>query len=132
MDNSVQPYCPVTLKIETKGRKPEDSDWQNECHQLYMQIKKTMDVGTIEPLRVKAEGRTYRGDILELFNSITAGIASVGGLSVLIDVVKLWLEHRKGTEVTLKFPDGSEMKITRASKEEILNLYEKQTAKQSS
>jgi hypothetical protein len=121
---------PVTINLESENYKPDDSEWQQECHQLYSQIRDTLDTGTIEPLKVSKGGKGYRGGFVEIFSTVTAGIASIGGLSVIIDLAKLWLEHRKGSEITLKFPDGSEMKVSRASKEDILKLYERQLAQQ--
>lgn len=121
---------PVTINLESASYGPEDSEWQQECHQLYNQIRDALDAGTIEPLKVSKRGKGYRGGFVEIFNTVTAGIASIGGLSVIIDLAKLWLEHRKGSEITLKFPDGSEMKVSRASKEDILKLYERQLAQQ--
>ena len=130
MSKTDQPNLPVTINLESENYQPDDSEWQEECHQLYRQIKSILDAGTIEPLKVSKEGKGYRGGFIEIFNTVTAGIASIGGLSVIIDLAKLWLEHRKGSEITLKFPDGSEMKISSASKEDILKLYEKQLARQ--
>ena len=121
---------PLVINLESKDYAPEDSEWQEECHQLYMQIKNALDTGTVEPLKVEKEGKGHCGGFLEVFNMINAGITSIGGFTVIIELAKLWLEHRKGSEITLKFPDGSEMKVSGASKEDILNLYEKQLAKQ--
>lgn len=130
MDQKRSSYLPIVISMESENYGPEDSYWQKECHQLYSQIKKTLDEGTIEPLNVEREGRGYRGGFLEIFSTITAGIASIGGFTAIIELAKLWLENRKGCEITLKFPDGSELKISGASKEEILSLYERQLAKQ--
>jgi hypothetical protein len=129
MDTDVQRLFPIVLNIDAKDQNPEDSDWQNECHQLYVQLKDALYADTIESRTIQTESSNDRGDFIELFNTITAGIASIGGLSLIVDVIKIWLERRKGAEITLKFPDGSEMKISRASKEDILSLYEKQIGK---
>ncbi len=95
-----------------------------------MQIKNSLDTGTVEPLKVEKEEKGHRGGFLEIFSTVIAGISSIGGLTAIIELAKLWLEHRKGCEITLKFPDGSEMKVSDASKEDIMNVYEKQLAKQ--
>jgi hypothetical protein len=124
------PSLPIIISLESVDYRPEDSDWQEECRQLYMRIKNTVDTGTVEPLKVEKEEKGYRGGFIEIFSTVTAGISSIGGLTAIIELAKLWLEHRKGSEITLKFPDGSEMKVSGASKEDILNVYEKQLAKQ--
>ena len=130
MDQKRSSYLPIVISIESKNYAPEDSDWQKECHQLYSQIRKTPDEGIVEPLKAEKEENGYRGGFIEIFSTITAGIASIGGLTAIIELAKLWLGNRKGCEITLKFPDGSEMKVSGASKEEILSLYERQLARQ--
>lgn len=121
-------YIPIDISITSEYHTSEDSDWQEQCNQLYQQLNNAIDEGTIEPRKVEVQNDGHRGGFLELFNTITAGIASIGGLSALIEIAKIWLEHRKGSEVSLKFPDGSEIKLSSASEsdlERILELYEK-------
>jgi hypothetical protein len=80
---------------------------------------------------VEVDEDGHRGGILEVFNILTAGIASIGGLTAIIGAAKLWLEYRKGTEIELKFPDGTGIKLSSASNEDInklLSLCEKKLA----
>lgn len=131
MEKIYPSHLPIVFRLESKDYAPEDSEWQKECHQLFMQIKNASDTGIVEPQKVEKEEDGYRGGFVEIFSTITAGIGSIGGLTAIIELAKLWLGHRKGTaEITLKFPDGGEMKVSGASKEDILNLYEKQLAQQ--
>lgn len=130
MEKKDPSYLPIVISLESKDYAPKDSDWQRECHHLYLKIKNSLDEGIVEPLKVEEKEKGRRGGLIEIYNMITAGIASIGGLTVIIELVKLWLEHKKGSaEITLKFPDGSEIKVSGASKEDILNLYQKQLAK---
>jgi hypothetical protein len=66
-----------------------------------------------------------------MFNTFIAHIvvtSSIAGLKTIFDLTKLWLENRKGAEVVLKFADGSEMKVSGASKDDIASLYERHSA----
>ena len=123
---------PFMIKLESEYYAPEDSEWQEECRKLYMRIKDALDEGTVEPVKVKKEEEGHRGPIeLEMFNTFIAHIvvtSSIAGLKTIFDLTKLWLENRKGAEVVLKFADGSEMKVSGASKDDIVSLYEKHSA----
>jgi len=120
---------PLVIKLESKDYSPGDSEWQEECRQLYSQIKKTLDTGTVEPLKVEKEEKGHRGGFLETFDMLTVK-TSVEVMVLLGQVVMHWYRRRKDTtEITLKFPDGGEMKISAASKDDILSLYEKHVSK---
>ena len=107
MSTPASPNFPLIINIESENQRPEDSEWQGECHHLFTQLRNTLDDGTLEPLKLRAGSETYRGDLVGCLLQFTAGIASIGGLSVIIDMLKLWLERRKNVDVTLKFPDGT-------------------------
>jgi len=120
-------YIPINISLTSDFHASDDSEWQKECNQFYQQLNGALDEGTLEPESVKSVEGGHRGEFLEMFNTITAGIASIGGLTVLIEIAKLWMEHRKGTEISLKFPDGSEINMSSASKsdiEKVIELYQ--------
>src|ERR1700752_865186 len=125
---------PFMIKLESDDYASEDSEWQEECRKLYMRIKDTLNEGTVEPIKVKKEEEGHRGPLeFEMFDTFIAHIvvtSSIAGIKTIFDLAKLWLENRRGAEVVLKFSDGSEIKVSGASKEDILNLYEKHIARQ--
>ena len=124
-------YLPIDITIESRDYAPGDSEWQEECNSLYQQMKQSLDDGTLEPEMLEVEEDGHRGGILEIFNVLTAGISSIGGLTAIIGAAKLWLDYRKGAEIELKFPDGTGIKLSSASDDDInklLDLYEKKLA----
>jgi hypothetical protein len=124
-------YLPLEITIESQDYSPGDSEWQEECHSFYEQIKSSIGEGSLEPRKLEVVEDGHRGGILEIFSTLTAGIASIGGLTAIIGVAKLWLEYRKGTEIELKFPDGTGIKLSSASEKDIdklLTIYEKKLA----
>ncbi len=129
MDKIDPSNLPLVIKLESKDYAQEDSEWQEECHQLYVQIKNVLDTGTVEPVKVEREEKGHRGGFLEMFDTMT--VTTGDEVMVFIGkVVMHWYERRKSsTEITLKFPDGAEMRISAASKDDILSLYEKHVAK---
>lgn len=131
MSKQEKSYLPLDITIESQDYSPADSEWQEECNRLYHQIKSSLGDGSLEPRKVEVDEDGHRGGILEVFNILTAGIASIGGLTAIIGAAKLWLEYRKGTEIELKFPDGTGIKLSSASNEDIdklLSLCEKKLA----
>ncbi|MBI2485627.1 MAG: hypothetical protein HYW01_01440 [Deltaproteobacteria bacterium] len=129
MDKIDSSNLPLVIKLESKDYSPQDSEWQEECRQLYVQIKRALDTGTVEPLKVETEEKGHRGGFLETFDMLTVKT----GVEVMVlvgQIVMHWYQRRKdSTEITLKFPDGGEMRISAASKDDILSLYEKHIAK---
>jgi len=75
----------LVVSIESKDYAPEDSEWQEECHKFYMQIKNALDEGTVESLKVEKEEEGHRGGFLEIFSTIKEeryyAISKTGGFT---------------------------------------------------
>ena len=133
MSNAEKFHLPVEIHIISEVLEPHENDWQQECHQFYRQIRRAPEIDKVEPHKKEIEEEGHRGGAIEIFNMITTGISSVGGLTAIVSVASLWLEHRKQSKVVLKFPDGMEITLPNASESEInriLKLYQDKIAQQ--
>lgn len=98
--------------------------WQKQCSILYGELRRNLGSGSIEPLT--SEGKPgERTGIDTLLHVLLATGITIETFDRMYDVFKLWLEFRNSAEVTLKYEDGSEMKITHLSKSKALKLMEK-------
>ncbi len=117
----------IRVLIHPTDRSPEESDWQEECRQLYDQIRRSREVAKLQPLR-KAGGPGDRG-VLELFHNFVATGVSLGAFAAIYQMARLWLEHRKNVEITLALPNGISLNVSNISYEEALRLYEQHQAR---
>ncbi|ETX01275.1 effector-associated constant component EACC1 [Candidatus Entotheonella palauensis] len=110
----------LEIRVESPHDDPTDADWQRECRELYNRLLDLPEVGGVTPKTQPA----LAGDkgALEQFHQLIAYGISIGAFSALYQVVKLWLEHRPRCDVTLKFPDGSEIKAQKVSLQEAERL----------
>lgn len=98
--------------------------WQKQCSILYNELHKNLKFGYIEPLTSECE-ESERAGIDSLLNILLASGITLEAFDRMYDVFKLWLEFRNSAEVTLKYEDGSTIKLTHLSKSEALKLMEK-------
>lgn len=97
--------------------------WQRQCSILYSELHKNLISGSIEPLTSEfKEGERASTDAL--LNLLLASGITLETFDRMYDVFKLWLEFRNSAEVTLKYDDGSTIKLTSLSKSEALKLME--------
>lgn len=98
--------------------------WQKQCSILYSELHNNLISGSIEPLTSECkEGERAGTDIL--LNLLLASGITLEIFDRMYDVFKLWLEFRNSADVTLKYEDGSAIKLTHLSKSEALELMEK-------
>lgn len=98
--------------------------WQKQCSILYSELHKNLISGSIEPLTSECkEGDRASTDTL--LNLLLASGITLETFDRMYDMFKLWLEFRNSAEITLKYEDGSTIKLTHLSKSEALKLMEK-------
>lgn len=98
--------------------------WQKQCSILYSELHKNLISGSIEPLTSEC-GESERSGIESILNLLLASGITLETFDRMYDVFKLWLEFRNSAEITLKYEDGSTIKLTHLSKSEALKLMEK-------
>jgi len=106
--------------------------WQRQCSILYTELHKNLISdsisGSIEPLTSECE-ISERAGIESILNLLLASGITLETFDRMYDVFKLWLEFRNSAEITLKYEDGSTIKLTHLSKSEALKLMEKHQKK---
>lgn len=98
--------------------------WQKQCSILYNEFHKNLISGSIEPLTSEC-GEREKSGVDSIFNLLLASGITLETFDRMYDVFKLWLEFRNSAEITLKYEDGSTIKLTHLSKSEALKLMEK-------
>ena len=114
-DKSITKKYPITGKFWVQGVKKNSS-----LHRLHVR----MDVVPPAMLEVRAPVEPF-------LNSIAAGIGvicSAGGTAVLVDVLKTWVEGKKGRRIKIK-KDDFEMEIegfvTQKELEQLIDTFDK-------
>ncbi len=110
----------LEIRVESPHDDPTDDVWQQECRELYNRLLDLPEVGGVTPKTQPSQ--TGDKDVLEQFHELIAYGISIGAFSALYQVVKLWLEHRPRCDVTVTFPDGSEIKAKNVSLQEAERL----------
>lgn len=88
--------------------------WQEQCQQLYNSICEYLPKDSIKPSSFKGSDEE-KADIITVFSTLAAfGITGKVFGSIILDLMKTWLEHRPTAEIELKCPNGS-IKITNLS-----------------
>lgn len=122
------PTKDLTIVITSAELKAEDNTWQQECRQLYGQIHRALDTGELKP-SIQQAGSGDRAGILEFFNQFVATGITTGGFGAIFELAKLWGEHRKNCEVTLILPGGAQLKVSKVSYDEAVQLWEEHSAR---
>ena len=111
------------FEIEVKGNgRPSEED-KAAYQRLYRDLKKGLDVGEVTPKQV-AGFAANRGFIDSVMHLVVQG-SSLGAFSAMFEILKVWLAERPTYEITLKYPDGSELKASHLSMEQAIALHEK-------
>jgi len=98
--------------------------WQRQCSILYTELHKNLISGSIEPLTSECE-ISERAGIESILNLLLASGITLETFDRMYDVFKFWLEFRNSAEITLKYEDGSIIKLPHLSKSEALKLMKK-------
>ena len=116
----------ITLESEEFEESPEY--WQKQYNLLYNMMIKELPSGSIQPLSYKsAEGE--KADLVTIFSTLVATGIAVEAFDKLFDIIKIWLENRPKTKVTLKYQDGSIIELSGLSKSKALALMEEHHSK---
>lgn len=122
---TTQPDPPdLHLAITSDKANPFDPQWKDECRNLYLEIALNLEEGAVSPAPKPpvAGKRGLPPDFLG--NLILTGV-NLGVFTGIFNLLKLWLENRKTCEVTIAYPDGFTMKVSKISLKEALELHEK-------
>ena len=111
----------ITLESEEFEESPEY--WQKQYNFLYNMILKELPSGTIEPLSYES-GEGEKAELVTIFSTLVATGITAKAFDKLFDIIKIWLENRPKTKVTLKYKDGSIIELSGLSKSEALALME--------
>ena len=111
------------ITLESEEIEERADYWQKQCNFLYNRILKELPSGSIEPLSYEsAEGE--KAELITIFSTLVATGIATKAVERLFDVIKIWLENRPKTKVTIKYPDGSTIELSELSKTEALTLME--------
>jgi len=116
----------ITLAPTELGIELESNDWQSECRKLYGQVQKALREyeGEVSPLTCRAGADERSGLLLEFFHQFIAHGISIGGFKAIYELAKTWGDYRKNCEITLAFPDGTQLKVGKISYDEAVKLWE--------
>lgn len=108
--------------IIDQEKKSDSSTWQEHCHNYYLLLKNNLDNVTLTPAEFQNEGKGERGDVIQIFSTIVAGLASPVVLTQLIEISKLWLNKNRGSQITIKLENGQELNLSGASEDELARI----------
>ena len=116
------------ITLESEEIEERADYWQKQCNFLYNKILKELPSGSIEPLSYEsAEGE--KAELITIFSTLVATGIAVEAFDKLFDIIKIWLENRPKTKVTLKYQDGSIIELSGLSKSKALALMEEHHSK---
>jgi hypothetical protein len=98
---------------------------QNATQQLYLELKMLAPEAVIEKQETAAiaEGREV---IAGLTTLVLAGV-KLGVFTGMFQIWKTWLSKRPKAEITLRAKNGAELKISNATPEQAIKLFEEQS-----
>jgi len=109
--------------LESGELKENQEYWQKQCKILYSNILKDLPTGSIHPLKSKS-AKGEKGDIVAIFSILNAAGITKIAFDRMYNVMKIWLENRPKTRVSIKYQDGSIIKLTGLTNSEALKLIE--------
>jgi len=119
---SVQNVLVTLLPDPDDYSSPEDNRWQEECEELYLDIKEEIPQASIRTTKRKGSEDTRAPDFFYIWS---VGIASIGGFKTLYELLKLWVENRNQNRerVSVKIKIGdNELNISNISIEKAIAL----------
>ena len=109
--------------LESGELKENQEYWQKQCKILYSNILKDLPTGSIQPLKSKS-AKGEKCDIVAIFSILNAAGITKIAFDRMYNVMKIWLENRPKTRVSIKYQDGSIIKLTGLTNSEALKLIE--------
>jgi hypothetical protein len=99
-----------------------DHELERACRDLYLELKLQFEEGDVTP--ATPEGIASERFGLELFHQLIMTGMSVGAFAGVYNLLKLWLDNRPVCEVTISYPDGFELKVSKMSLKRAKKLHE--------
>jgi hypothetical protein len=93
-----------------------------EYDQLYIEINRNLISGTVEYMQ--DERIVENRSVLDIIQGLILQGINIGAFTALYAVLKTWLDNRPRCEVTLTYPGGSTIKVTRVSPEDAIKIHE--------
>lgn len=119
----MQPEPTSNILISITSSESYRKEWLEDCQKLYYEIALNLEHGLVQP--VKAAVNSGERGLTELFQNLMLTGINLGVFAGLYNLLKLWVENRKTSEVTIKYPDGFTLIVTRISLEEALEMHKK-------
>jgi len=102
---------------------PEDKMWQEECEELYLNIRKKIPgPSNIKPIQ-KRDSEDTRG--ADLFYIWSVSLVSISSFKIFYELLKLWVENRNQNKERVSAIiniGNNEINISNISKEEAITL----------
>lgn len=114
----------LQLSVTSSEATPLEKKWLEECRKLYLEIDLKLEQGSVRPINMTASTGD-RGFPADYFGNLLLTGVNLGVFAGLYNLLKLWLENRKTCEVTITYPDGFTIKVSRISLDEALELHKK-------
>lgn len=109
--------------LESGELKENQEYWQKQCNILYRNILKDLPAGSIQPLKSKSI-KGEKGDIVTIFSILNAAGITKIAFNRMFKIIKIWLENRPKTRVSIQYHDGSTIELTGLTNSEALKLIE--------
>ncbi|WP_320041230.1 hypothetical protein [uncultured Desulfobacter sp.] len=104
-----------------------DTFWQDECQQVYQQLKEKEDGHSYKIDQTLKCGAEHVRDT-NVFSVLSMAIASIGGFKTFYEVIKLWIDYknanREKVRVKIKLGDN-EIDISNIKRDEAFMLVQK-------
>jgi hypothetical protein len=99
-----------------------NAEWAAACRDLYLDLTLQMDGSEIKSRNDEGIATDRVG--LEILQQLIVSGVSLGVFTGIYNVLKLWLENRPTAEVTMTYPDGFMMKVSKLTFEQAKALHE--------
>jgi hypothetical protein len=119
----MQPEPTPTILLSITSSESHRKKWFEDCQKLYYEIALNLEPGQVRPMKT-AVNSGERG-LTELFQNLVLTGINLGVFAGLYNLLKLWVENKKTSEVTIKYPDGFTLTVSRISLEEALEMHKK-------
>jgi hypothetical protein len=112
----------LRLEITSDHDIQNDRELVQACKDLYLDLSVEMEDGAEVHPDVPTGIASERG-VLEIFHRLLMTGMSLGVFGGAFNLLKLWLDGRPTCEVTLTYPDGFQLKVSKISLDEAKRLH---------
>lgn len=97
--------------------------WQDQCWYLYDELSRALPESSIKPLTLESS-TGERADITIFFHTIIIEITAKIFVEIVFEAIKNWHYYRPESNIEIKCPDGSIVKITKQSIPELQKYFD--------